>query len=93
MTTTSYFTANEIVDINFEDINVYTYLSLDIEYFHGRHLAYVIMAITFKITVVIGLPLLLLLEPSNHCNCLINYNFKEYTKTSIATYYILYVVL
>ena len=48
----------------FVDINrVYTYLSPDIEYFHGRHLGYVIMAIIFTITVVIGLPLLLLLEP------------------------------
>ena len=50
--------------MTFEGINeVYIYLSPDIEYFHGRHLAYVIMAIIFTITVVIGLPLLLLLEP------------------------------
>ena len=50
--------------LTFENINeVYTYLSPDIEYFHGRHLAYVIVAIIFTITVVIGLPLLLLLEP------------------------------
>ena len=42
---------------------VYTYLSPDIEYFHGRHLVYVIMAAIFAIVIVIGLPLLLLLEP------------------------------
>ena len=50
--------------LTFEGIHkVYTYLSPDIEYFHGRHLAYIIMAIIFTITIVIGLPLLLLLEP------------------------------
>ena len=42
---------------------VYTYLSPDIEYFHGRHLAYGMIAIFCTITIVIGLPLLLLLEP------------------------------
>ena len=42
---------------------VFTYLSPDIEYFHGRHLAYVIAAIIFTIIIVFGLPLLLLLEP------------------------------
>ena len=42
---------------------IYTYLSPDIEYFHGRHLAYIILAITFTIVIVIGFPLLLLLEP------------------------------
>ena len=50
--------------LTFEDISkIYTYLSPDIEYFRGRHLVYVIMAIIFTITIVIGLPLLLLLEP------------------------------
>ena len=50
--------------LTFTDIDsVYTYLSPDIQYFHGRHLAYAIVAITFTIVVVIGLPLLLLLEP------------------------------
>ena len=44
-------------------MEVYTYLSPDVEYFHGRHLAYVIIAIIFTITVVVGLPLLLFLEP------------------------------
>ena len=50
--------------LTFEGIDeVYTYLSPDVGYCHGRHLVYVIMAIIFTITVVIGLPLLLLLEP------------------------------
>ena len=42
---------------------VYTYLSPDIEYFHGRHLVYAILAIIFTIVIVIGFPILLLLEP------------------------------
>ncbi|XP_065914553.1 putative leucine-rich repeat-containing protein DDB_G0281931 [Dysidea avara] len=42
---------------------VYTYLSPDIEYFHGRHLPYFIVAVLFTLVIVIGLPLLLLLEP------------------------------
>jgi len=42
---------------------VYTYLSPDIEYFHGRHLVYVIVAVIFTIVIVIGLLILLLLEP------------------------------
>ena len=50
--------------LTFMDIDkVYTYLSPDIEYFHGRHLAYVIVAVLFTIVIVIGFPLLLLLEP------------------------------
>ena len=50
--------------LTFTDIDkVYTYLSPDIEYCHGRHLAYVIVTVIFTITIVIGLPLLLLLEP------------------------------
>ena len=42
---------------------VYTYLSPDIEYFHCRHLAYFIVAVMFVITIIFGLPLILLLEP------------------------------
>ena len=42
---------------------VYTYLSPDIEYFHGCHLAYGIVALLCTVTIVIGLPLLLTLEP------------------------------
>ena len=50
--------------LKFSDVTkVYTYLSPDTEYFHGRHLAYGLIAILCTITVVIGLPLLLLLEP------------------------------
>ena len=42
---------------------VYTYLSPDIEYFHNRHLAYGIVALLCTVFIVIGLPLLLTLEP------------------------------
>ena len=42
---------------------IYTYLSPDIEYFHGRHLAYGIVALLCTITIAVGLPLLLILEP------------------------------
>ena len=42
---------------------VYTYLSPDIEYFHSRHLAYGIVALLCTVTIVIGIPLLLTLEP------------------------------
>ena len=48
----------------FHDVDeVYTYVSPDIEYLHGRHLAYAIVAVLFTILIVIGLPLLLGLEP------------------------------
>ena len=48
----------------FHDVDkVYTYVSPDIEYFHGRHLPYTIMALFFTVVIVIGLPLLLALEP------------------------------
>ena len=50
--------------LKFMDVDkIFTYLSPDIEYFHGRHLVYVIAAIIFTIIFVLGLPLLLLLEP------------------------------
>ena len=50
--------------LKFSDIDkVYTYLSPDIEYLHGRHLAYTIVAILCTVSIVIGLPLLLTLEP------------------------------
>ena len=42
---------------------VYAYLSPDIEYFHDRHLAYGIVALLCTVSIVIGLPLLLTLEP------------------------------
>ena len=42
---------------------VYTYLSPDIEYCHSRHLPYFTVAVSCTLAIVIGLPLLLLLEP------------------------------
>ena len=50
--------------IRFTDVDkVYSYLSPDIEYFRGRHLFYVLVAILTGLVIVIGLPLLLSLEP------------------------------
>ena len=50
--------------LTFNDVDeVYTYVSPDVEYFHGRHLVYAIVAMLFTIVIVIGLPLLLALEP------------------------------
>ena len=42
---------------------VYSSLSPEIEYFRGRHLAYGMIALLCTIVIVVGLPLLLLLEP------------------------------
>ena len=48
----------------FMDVDkVYTYLSPDIEYCHGRHILYTIVAILLTIVIVIGFPFLLLFEP------------------------------
>ena len=53
-----------IRSLTFYEIDkVYTYLSPDIEYFQGRHLAYGIVALLCIVSIVIGLPLLLTLEP------------------------------
>ena len=50
--------------LTFSDVdNIYTYLSPDIQYFHGRHLVYGVTAIILALLIVIGLPLLLLTEP------------------------------
>ena len=50
--------------LTFADVDkLYTYLSPDIRYFHGRHLAYGITAIILSLLIIIGLPLLLLTEP------------------------------
>ena len=50
--------------LTFVDVDkVYTYLSPDIQYLHGRHIAYIIPAIIFTIVIVTGFPLLLSLEP------------------------------
>ena len=49
--------------IRFENVDkIFTYLSPDIEYCHGSHLPYAIIAVLCTILIVIGLPLLLLLE-------------------------------
>ena len=50
--------------LNFHDIDkVYTYLSPDIEYFHGRHFAYGLIALLCLVFIVSILPLLLILQP------------------------------
>ncbi|XP_065890185.1 uncharacterized protein [Dysidea avara] len=50
--------------LTFDNVDkVYTYLSPDIEYLHGRHLPYFILALICTLIIVIGLPFLLLLEP------------------------------
>ena len=50
--------------LTFLNVNkTFTYLSPEIEYFHGRHLVYGIIAVLFTIVIVIGLPFLLLFEP------------------------------
>jgi len=43
--------------------NVYIYVSPDIEYLHGHHLVYAIVALLFTIVIVIGLLLMLAWEP------------------------------
>ena len=53
-----------IRSLSFHNVDkVFTYLSPDIEYLHGRHLVYFTVAVLCTIIIVIGLPLLLLLEP------------------------------
>ena len=50
--------------LTFHEIDtIYSYLSPDIEYFHGRHLAYGIVALLCTVTIVIGLPFLLTIHP------------------------------
>jgi len=50
--------------LTFDNVDkAYTYLSPDILYLHGRHLPYFIVAIICSLFIVMGLPLLLLLEP------------------------------
>ena len=61
MTSTSLLLMRPLIFIDIDKI--YTYLSPNIEYCHGRHLVYVIIAVLFTIIIVIGFPLLLLLEP------------------------------
>ena len=50
--------------IYFDDVNdAYVYSSPSIKYFTGRHILYGIIALLCELFIVIGLPLLLLLEP------------------------------
>ena len=50
--------------LTFSNVNkIYSYVSPEIEYFHGRHLVYGILAVLFTVVIVIGLPFLLLFEP------------------------------
>ena len=50
--------------LRFTDVKeAYTYSSPHIQYFHGRHAFYGIVAIICELIIVFGLPLLLLLEP------------------------------
>ena len=50
--------------LTFNEVDqLYTYISPDIKYFHGRHLVYAIVAVLFIIIIVIGLPLLIGLGP------------------------------
>ena len=50
--------------LGFTDVKEwYTYSSPSIQYFHGRHAVYGVVAIVCELVVGIGLPLLLLLEP------------------------------
>ena len=50
--------------LRFHEIDkIYSYLSPDIEYFHGRHLAYSIVSMLCIVSIVIGLPFLLIIHP------------------------------
>ncbi|XP_065890214.1 probable outer membrane protein pmp20 isoform X2 [Dysidea avara] len=50
--------------LSFQDVDrTYTYVSPDIEYLHGRHLPYAIIAVLCTMLIVIGFPMFLLLQP------------------------------
>ena len=50
--------------LTFLNVNkLYTYLSPEIQYFHGRHFVYGMAAVLITIIIVIGIPFLLLSEP------------------------------
>jgi len=61
MATTSLLLSRSLISDNVDKI--YTYLSPDIEYCHDHHLPYFIVAVLCTLVIVIGIPLLLLLEP------------------------------
>ena len=53
-----------LLPLKFTDVKEwYTYSSPSIQYFHGRHSIYCVMAVICELVVGIGLPLLLLFEP------------------------------
>ena len=53
-----------LLPLRFSDVKEwYTYSSPSIQYFHGRHIIYVVVAVMCELFVGIGLPLLLLFEP------------------------------
>ena len=53
-----------LLPLRFTDVNeFYTYSSPSIQYFHGRHILYGVVAVICESIVGIGLPLLLLFEP------------------------------
>ena len=53
-----------LLPLRFTDVREwYTYSSPSIQYFHGQHIIYGIVAVICELVVGIGLPLLLLLEP------------------------------
>ena len=59
--TTSLLLLRSLTFLNVDKL--YTYLSPEVEYFHGRHLVYSIVAVLASIVIVISLPFLLLFEP------------------------------
>ena len=61
VTTTSLLLLQPLKFIDVDE--TYSYISPEIQYFQGRHLAYGVVAIICTIVIVLGLPLLLLLEP------------------------------
>ena len=53
-----------LLPLKFTDVKEwYTYSSPNIQYFHGRHIIYGVVAVICELVVGIGLPLLLLFEP------------------------------
>ena len=59
------FTSLQLLQpLRFTDVKEsYTYSSPHIRYFHGRHAVYGVVAVLCELIIVIGLPMLLLLEP------------------------------
>jgi len=73
---------------NVDKVYTLSYPSPDIEYLHGCHLQYFILATLCTLIIVIGLPFVLLVEP--FCNHKINFIktkpiLDQFPKTSIVT--------